>query len=190
LRNETQHPRVTVNAMRTYKRIRIPGATYFFTLTLAERRHNDLLVRHIEALRTAFRQTLADHPVVIEAIVVLPDHLHCLWQLPTGDDDFPTRWRLIKSRFSRQISAGERVSSSRVRRRERGLWQRRYWEHVIRDERDYRRHLDYIHYNPVKHGYVDDPKAWPFSSLHRLIGRGVYDSDWAAPPDGIDLDLD
>ena len=100
--------------MRTYKRIRIQGGTYFFTLTLAERRGNDLLVRHISALRAAFRQTLADHPVTIEAIVVLPDHLHCLWRLPAGDDDFPTRWRLIKSRFSRQIPAGERISNSRA----------------------------------------------------------------------------
>ena len=176
--------------MRTYKRIRIQGGTYFFTLALAERRGNDLLVRHISALRAAFRQTLADHPVTVEAIVILPDHLHCLWRLPAGDDDFPTRWRLIKSRFSRQIPAGERISNSRARRAERGLWQRRYWEHAVRDEQDYRRHMDYIHYNPVKHGYVDDPRDWPFSSLNRLIARGVYEDDWAAPIDVTGLELD
>ena len=176
--------------MRSYRRVRIKGGTYFFTLTLAERGGNDLLVRHISALRSAFRQTLADHPVAIEAIAVLPDHLHCIWRLPAGDDDFPTRWRLIKSRFSRQIPAAERISDSRARRAERGLWQRRYWEHVIRGEQDYQRHMDYIHYNPVKHGYVDDPKDWPFSSLQRLIGQGVYETDWTAPVDVIDLEFD
>jgi putative transposase len=118
--------------MRTYKRVRMRGGTCFFTLTLAERHGNDLLVRHI-SLRAVFRQTLADHPVAIEAIVVLPDHPHCLWHLSTGDDDFPTRWRLIKSRFSRQIPYGERISNSRALRTERGLWQRRYWEHAVRD---------------------------------------------------------
>jgi putative transposase len=182
--------RGTLYPMRTYKRIKIPGGTYFFTLTLAERQGNDLLVRYISALRTAFRQTLADHPVAIEAVVVLPDHLHCLWRLPPDDDDFPTRWRLIKSRFSRQIPPGERICASRARRAERGLWQRRYWEHVVRDEEDYRRHMDYIHFNPVKHGYVDDPRDWPYSSLHRLIARGVYDKDWAMPRDMIDVEFD
>jgi len=160
--------------MRTYKRARIQGGTYFFTLTLAEGGGNGLLVRHISALRRAFRQTLADHPVAIEALVVLPDHLHCIWRLPAGDDDFPTRWRLIKSRFSRQIPATERISDSRARRSERGLWQqRRYWEHVIGDEQDFRQHMDYIHYNPVKQRYVEDSTDWPFSSLHRLNAQGV-----------------
>ncbi len=176
--------------MRTYKRLRIQGGTYFFTLTLAERRGNDLLVRHISALRTAFRRTLVDHPAAVEAIVVLPDHLHCIWRLPAGDDDFPTRWRLIKSRFSRAIPPGEPICASRARRSERGLWQRRYWEHVIRDERDFRQHMNYIHYNPVKHGYVDNPKDWPFSSLHRLVANGLYEEGWAAAADVIGLDLD
>jgi len=175
--------------MRTYKRLRIPGGTYFFTLTLAERHGNDLLTRHVAALGSAFRQTLADRPVSVEAIVVLPDHLHCIWRLPAGEDDFPTRWRLIKARFSRQIPAGERISRSRARRGERGLWQRRYWEHVIRGEQDLRRHMDYIHYNPVKHGYVASPRDWPFSSLHRWIARGVYETGWAAPVDVVDLEL-
>jgi putative transposase len=176
--------------MRTYKRIRIQGGAYFFTLTLAERRGNDLLVRHISALRAAFRRTLADHPMAIEAIVVLPDHLHCIWRLPEGDDDFPTRWRLVKSRFSRQIPVGERISESRARRGERGVWQRRYWEHLIRDEQDFRRHMDYIHYNPVKHGYVANPRDWPYSSLDRLIAQGVYEPDWAAAIDVVDMELD
>ena len=167
--------------MRTYKRLRIPGGTYFFTLTLAERRGNDLLTRHIAELRAAFRQTLASHLVAIDAMVVLPDHLHCIWRLPAGDDDFPTRWRLIKSGFSRQLPVTERISASRRRNAERGIWQRRYWEHLIRDDEDYRRHLDYIHYNPVKHGYVGDPKDWAFSSLRRWMDRGAYPEDWTVP---------
>jgi putative transposase len=164
--------------MRTYQRLRIPGGTYFFTLTLAERHGNDLLVRYVDALRNAFRNTLRAHPVVIEGVVILPDHLHCMWRLPEGDDDFPMRWRLIKSAFSRSVPTGETISPSRARRSERGLWQRRYWEHAIRNEEDFRRHLDYIHYNPVKHGYVAKPIDWPYSSLHQWIARGIYTKDW------------
>lgn len=167
--------------MRTYTRARIAGGVYFFTVNLAKRRDNDLLVRHIVDLREAFRRTRQDHPFVIEAIVILPEHLHCLWRLPMGDADFPTRWRLIKARFSRCIASEEGISESRQRKGERGLWQRRYWEHVIRDELDYRRHLDYIHFNPVKHGHVRSARDWPYSSFHRWVERGVYSADWAAP---------
>ena len=173
--------------MRTYTRARVPGATYFFTVNLAERNGNDLLTRHIDALREAFRLTKQDHPFVIEAMAVLPDHLHCLWRLPSGDNDFPMRWRLIKARFSRMLPYGERISASRMRKGERGIWQRRYWEHVIRDERDLHRHLDYIHYNPVKHGYVQRTVDWPYSSFHRYVARGVYPVDWAASMDVPDL---
>lgn len=167
--------------MRTYTRAKVPGGVYFFTVNLAERRGNDLLVRHIAALREAFRLTQRDHPFEMEAVVILPDHLHCLWRLPSHDADFPTRWRLIKARFSRLIEPGERVSASRSRKGERGIWQRRYWEHVIRDERDYARHMDYIHYNPVKHGWTQRVRDWPHSSFHRLVERGVYPADWTAP---------
>lgn len=167
-------------AMRTYTRVRIPGGWYFFTVTLARRHGNDLLVQHIPELREAFRQTRCDHPFQMDAIIVLPDHLHCLWRLPLADDDFPTRWRLIKARFSSRLPAGEQTSPSRQRKGERGIWQRRYWEHVIRDEKDFRHHLDYIHYNPVKHGYVKAAKDWPYSSFHRWVERGVYTVDWAA----------
>lgn len=167
--------------MRSYKRARIAGALYFFTVNLAERHGNDLVIRRIADLREAFRQTWQDHPFSIDAIVVLPDHLHCLWQLPSDDDDFPTRWRLIKARFSRRIDEGERISRSRQRKGERGLWQGRYWEHVIRGERDYQRHLHYIHFNPFKHGYVQSVKDWPYSSFHRWVRRGLYPVDWAAP---------
>ena len=175
--------------MRTYTRTRIPGATYFFTVNLAERHGNDLLVRHIDVLREAFRAVRTQHPFLINAIVILPEHLHCLWQLPANDMNFSTRWRLIKGHFSRAIPAGERISSSRHRKGERGIWQRRYWEHVIRSEKDLRQHLDYIHFNPVKHGYVARVADWPYSSFHRHVARGLYPIDWAAPPDAMDAVL-
>jgi putative transposase len=176
--------------MRTYVRARIQGGCYFFTVNLAKRRGNDLLIRQIDDLRTAFRETRKVHPFTVDGIVVLPDHLHGLWQLPDGDDDFPLRWRLIKSRFSLRIDTGERTSSSRVRKGERGIWQRRYWEHAIRDERDYQTHLDYIHYNPVKHGLVHATKDWPYSSFHRYVKQGVYPLDWGATKDIKDLALE
>ena len=173
--------------MRTYTRARIPGATCFFTVNLAERHGNDLLIRHVDALRNAFRVTKQVHPFVIEAMVVLPEHLHCLWRLPPGDEDFPMRWRLIKAHFSRMLPRDERISASRMRKGERGIWQRRYWEHVIRDERDLHRHLDYIHYNPVKHGHVERVVDWPYSSFHRYVARGFYPANWAAPVDFANL---
>ena len=166
--------------MRTYLRNRTPGGLYFFTVNLAERRGNTLLTDQIAHLREAFRTTLAVHPVSVEAIVVLPDHLHCLWRMPEGDDDYATRWRLIKARFSASLPAGEQVSRSRLRKGERGIWQRRYWEHLVRDEMDRARHLDYIHYNPVKHGHAAHARDWPHSSFARWVKRGAYAEDWGA----------
>ncbi|WP_031432900.1 REP-associated tyrosine transposase [Methylomarinum vadi] len=174
--------------MRTYIRSHAKGGVYFFTVNLAQRKQNDLLVRRVDDLRQAFRYTKQRHPLVIEAIAILPEHLHCIWRLPEGDDDYPMRWRLIKSHFSRSIEKGERVSGSRLRNKERGLWQRRYWEHQIRDDRDFQRHFEYIHYNPVKHGLVTKVKEWPFSSFHRWVKLGIYSEDWAAAPDLIEQD--
>ncbi|MEN8260368.1 MAG: transposase [Pseudomonadota bacterium] len=153
---------------------------------MAKRQGNDLLIRHIDDLREAFRQTRRSHPFLIEAVVIMPDHLHCLWRLPVNDDDFPPRWRLIKARFSRRIDSGEHISQSRRCKGERGVWQRRYWEHVMRDEQDYERHMDYIHFNPVKHGYVNFERDWPYSSFHRWVQRGVYPGDWAASPEIVE----
>ena len=167
-----------VETMRSYLRMRATAGVYFFTVNLAERRGNTLLVDRVDALRDAFRRTRAERPFALEAVVVLPEHLHCLWRLPPGDDDFPTRWRLIKSRFSRAVATEERRTQSRRRKGERGLWQRRYWEHLIRDDDDYRHHLDYIHFNPVKHGHVRCAGDWPHSSLARWIARGVYEPGW------------
>ena len=112
-------------------------------------------------------------------MAVLPDHLHAVWTLPEGDADFAKRWQLIKSTFSRALPSGERISESRIARRERGIWQRRYWEHTIRDENDFARHVDYIHINPVKHGLVTRVRDWPFSSFHRMVKLGIYPEDWA-----------
>ncbi len=174
--------------MRRYRRVRLPGAVYFFTVNLAQRRGNDLLVRHVDVLRAAFRETKARHPFTFEAACILPDHLHCLWRLPEGDDGFPTRWRLIKAAFSRGLPKGERISPSRARKGERGIWQRRYWEHLIRDERDFANHMDYIHYNPVKHGHAKRAWDWPFSSFRRLVDEGVYPRDWAADGEVLEAD--
>ncbi len=176
--------------MRTYTRAKIGGGCYFFTVNLAERRSSDLLVKHVASLREAFRRTRTEHPFDVEAIVVLPDHLHCIWQLPENDGNFPMRWQLIKARFSRMIARGELVSASRQRKGERGIWQRRYWEHVIRDQRDWERHMDYIHFNPVKHGYVGAVRDWPYSSFHRLVARGIYTPDWCAGPELDALDFE
>jgi putative transposase len=169
--------------MRRYIRTRTPGATWFFTANLAERKGNRLLVERIGALRAAFTATRRDHPFTINAIVVLPDHLHAIWTLPEGDSDYATRWALIKAAFSRAIEPGERISTSRERRRERGIWQRRYYEHQIRDDRDLAAHVDYIHWNPVKHRLVARVEDWPHSSFHRYVCNGLLPQSWAVSQD-------
>ena len=123
-------------------------------------------------------------------MVILPEHLHCMWTLPPGDVDFSNRWRLIKSRFSHSMATGERLSERRRLKRERGIWQRRFWEHAIRDQQDFDAHFDYIHYNPVKHGWVLRVADWPYSSFHRFVRSGVYSLDWAAPMDIKAWDLE
>ncbi len=151
--------------MSRYLRPKCDGASIFFTVTLADR-ESDLLVREIDALRQAVRQTLAERPVRIDAWVVLPDHMHCVWTLPEGDADFSTRWSVIKARFSRAMPHVAR-RRSHAARREHGIWQRRFWEHHIRDAEDFRAHVRYCWINPVKHGLVSDPAEWPYSSYHR-----------------------
>lgn len=160
-----------------YRRSQLGGGTYFFTVNLAERSRR-LLVEHIETLRAVFALVKDRHPFHIHAMVVLPDHLHAIWTLPFGDVDYPTRWMLIKAGFSRQLPQGERINASRRSKGERGIWQRRYWEHAIRDEQDFRSHVDYVHINPVKHGHVTRPVDWPHSSIHRYIRQGVLAADW------------
>jgi putative transposase len=173
--------------MSNYRRRRVAGASYFFTVNLHDRR-NALLVEHIDLLRSTFRAVRQSHPFVIDAIVVLPEHLHCIWTLPPEDVDYSTRWRLIKSEFSRALPSIENRSISRLLHKERGIWQRRFWEHAIRDDEDFANHVDYIHFNPVKHGLVPRPIEWPHSSLHSYAKRGVLPAEWGA--NGIQSDLD
>jgi putative transposase len=149
-----------IGPMTNYRRNFVPGGSYFFTVNLADRGLR-LLTQHIEAA------------------VILPDHLHAVWTLPDGDADFATRWRLIKTEFSRALPPDERISASRHSKGERGIWQRRYWEHTLRNEGDFERHVNYIHFNPVKHGHVSRVKDWPYSSFHRMVQAGVYPEDWA-----------
>ncbi|WP_442497152.1 REP-associated tyrosine transposase [Methylobacter sp. sgz302048] len=164
--------------MTDYRRIYIPGSTWFFTVNLVERRNNYLLVEKINLLRAAFRYVKERKPYRINAVVILPDHLHCIWTLPPGDGDFSMRWNLLKGHFSRAIPQGERISSSRSKRRERGLWQRRFWARLLCDQADFNNHMDYIHWNPVKHGYVRKVVDWPHSSFHRYVDQGVYPMNW------------
>ena len=149
---------------------------YFFTVVLADR-SSRLLVSEIDRLRRAYQTVQDRYSFATVAIFVLPDHVHALWSLPSGDADFSKRWSLIKSHFSRGIEAQPR-SPSKLAKREKGIWQRRYWEHTIRDEADLERHIDYIHYNPVKHGYVRRVVDWPHSSFHRYVEQGVLPADW------------
>ena len=162
-----------------YRRAWQPGGAYFFTVNLSERSRT-LLVDRIEDLRGAVCKVKQAHPFNMLAWVVLPDHLHAIWALPESDADFAMRWALIKAGFSRSIPQGERISAARMRKGERGIWQRRYWEHMIADEDDLQRHVDYIHINPVKHGHAARASEWPYSSIHRYIERGWLPRDWAA----------
>lgn len=163
--------------MPEYRRNRVAGATYFFTVNLLDRR-SDLLVSHIAQLREAVRVARRRRPFTIDAWVALPDHMHCLWTLPPGDSDFPRRWWDIKTAFSKSVPAREHRSTVMESRGERGIWQRRYWEHTIRDDRDYAVHMDYVHFNPGKHGLVGSPADWPFSSFHRCVAAGMYPKEW------------
>ncbi len=162
--------------MVRYRRHRIVGGTYFFTVTLRDRR-STLLVERIDCLREAFRHVRRHRPFVVDAVVVLPDHLHVIWTLPPGDADYAGRWRALKGRFSRQL-ARQGIDLGKDGRGEYVLWQRRYWEHTIRNAADLARHMDYIHYNPVKHGHVTKVMDWPYSSFHRFVKAGVYPADW------------
>jgi putative transposase len=174
--------------MPDYRRAWHPGGTYFFTVNLLQRGTNDLLVTHIDALRQAIRQVQSPHPFHVHGWVVLPDHMHCVITLPSGDSDFALRWRLIKSRFSKTLPPSERRSPVRSQRGERGVWQRRFWEHLIRTDVDFAAHMDYVHINPVKHGLVKRVAAWPYSTFHRLVERGIYPLDWAGSAEADRLD--
>ncbi len=169
-----------------YRRADVAGGTYFFTVNLADR-DSTLLVDNVAELRAAVARVKQRHPFQIDAWVVLPDHLHAIWTLPEGDHDFAERWGLIKANFSRNIERIEQIGESRKRKGERGIWQRRYWEHLIRDDEDFASHVSYIHINPVKHGHASRASDWPWSSIHRSIRNGEVSSDWACDPSMLSI---
>jgi putative transposase len=154
----------------------------FFTVNLYDRRSSTLTDR-IDTLREATRWTLEHYPFHIDAFVVLPEHIHAVWSLPAGDTDFSTRWRMIKSRFARSIPNDEPRSQVQQARGERSIWQRRFWEHLIKDEADYARHIEYCYINPVKHALVRRVRDWPHSSFHRDVRAGIFPEDWAGTTD-------
>jgi len=172
--------------MPNYRRAFIKGGTFFFTVVTYGRYPIFKEEPSINLLLKCFETTMVAHPFTIDAVVVLPDHLHTIWTLPEGDSDFSTRWKMVKGAFSRRYS-GDRtgdISESMYQKHEKGIWQRRFWEHVIRDEADFNRHCDYIHYNPVKHGLVSSPADWKYSSFGHLVEKGIYPSNWG-PNQGL-----
>ncbi|NKN32893.1 REP-associated tyrosine transposase [Marichromatium bheemlicum] len=174
-----------------YRRDYTQGATYFFTVITFQRTPWFAQAAAVKALRHAVRAEMARHPFIIDAIVIMPDHLHAIWTLPDTDTNYSTRWRNIKRAFTATIPPEQRPTaiSSRLHKQEQAIWQRRFWEHRIRDDQDFRHHVDYIHFNPVHHHYVHRATDWPYSSIHRYIRQGTLPADWGSAtiqlPDGI-----
>jgi putative transposase len=165
-----------------YRRIKKAGGTCFFTVVTQGRRPILTSPEVRQALREGIFQVQQTMPFSIEAWVLLPDHLHAIWTLPEPDDRYAARWALIKSYVTKRcenlFGHGENVSISKSRRKEGGIWQRRFWDHIIRDETDFHRHLDYLHWNPVKHGCAKTPMDWPYSTIHRFVSQGLYPTNW------------
>ena len=163
-----------------YRRAFTPGGTFFFTLVTHARRPIFASDEAVDILRTAFRRVRDTRPFDVDAMVVLPDHLHCIWTLPPSDADFATRWRLIKTWFTKNYPKALRAApdAARAAKHEQAVWQHRYWEHLIRDDHDYARHVDYIHYNPVKHGLAASPMVWQYSSFRKHVAAGIHPGDW------------
>lgn len=174
-----------------YRRDYTQGASYFFTVVTFRRVGFFNTDEAVSRLRSAFKEEMARRLFVIDAIVILPDHIHSVWTLPQADADYSMRWRNIKRSFTQQVAVSDRpaVFASRRHKGEQAIWQRRFWEHRIRDEQDFSNHIDYIHYNPVKHCYVKRPVDWAHSSIHRYIRQGVLPATWGGDgiviPDGI-----
>lgn len=168
-----------------YRRVYLPGGTYFFTVVSYSRQPIFANPQAIELLRESFRVTMKRFPFTIVASVIMPDHMHFIWALPEASSDFSTRWKHIKAYFSRNYSirSSHNISKARNSKGEVYIWQRRFWEHLIRDDADFKNHFDYIHYNPVKHGYVTNTKDWAYSSFHRYLSEGVYSPDWGTSDD-------
>jgi len=178
--------------MSNYRRARTYGGTYFFTVVTYKRQQflTDEPFRSI--LRDSIETTRNQHPFTINSWVLLPDHLHCIWTLPDNDHNFSKHWGIIKARFSKHAKAflhnNKWITSSKQKHRESTIWQRRFWEHQIRNEYDYQNHMDYIHYNPVKHKLVDRVADWPYSTFHRYAQQGIYPKDWGGNIDIVNID--
>ena len=168
--------------MSEYRRANIKGGTYFFTVVTHQRRQLLIDEDVRNALREGIEKTKVLFPFQILAWVLLPDHLHCIWTRPEGDADFAKRWGMIKRNVSQycanRLNTNENRNLSRIKRNESSFWQRRYWEHQIRNETDFKRHVDYIHWNPLKHGLVEQVSDWPYSTFHRYVKDGIYPKDW------------
>ena len=165
-----------------YRRAFIPGGSYFFTLVTENRRSIFASRENVDVLRNAFRNVKNKRPFSLDAIVIMPDHLHCVWTLPPDDADFATRWRLIKTWFTKHCNVPlcATPDAARMAKNEQAIWQHRYWEHLLRDDEDYTRHVEYIHYNPVKHGYVASPMEWEYSSFRAYVKECLYLEDWGS----------
>lgn len=164
--------------MPNYRRAKVKGGTYFFTVNILDRK-SGLLTRHINELRQSFNHVKKQLPFNLDALVILPDHFHMVMTLPQGDDDYSNRLRLIKEGFTKRLNLNATDHLSRITRNEKGVWQRRFWEHQIRDEEDYINHIHYCYINPVKHRWVKRVRDWPYSTFHRDVKRGLFPIDWA-----------
>ena len=175
--------------MPRYRRAKHSGGTFFFTVVTYRRRplFDQEAARNV--LREVVRRVRTNYPFTIDSWVLLPNHIHCVWTLPQGDDRFSMRWSLIKSLFSKEAEGryhmSEWMNDSKRKHREATIWQRRFWEHQIRDDQDYRSHIDYLHFNPVKHRLVGRVRDWPFSTFHRYVRLGVYPEDWGGDMDEV-----
>ncbi|MCL4559307.1 MAG: transposase [Chloroflexi bacterium] len=179
--------------MPEYRRCFLPGGTYFFTVVTYSRKPIFTYPEARDLLHSVWEFVREKHPFTTGAICLLPDHIHCIWTLTPGDADYSTRWKEIKRIFTHkyldQIGKGGYRNASRQKREEAAIWQRRFWEHTLRDEQDFHRHMDYIHYNPVKHGLVQRVRDWPWSSFHRYVRQEYYDLDWGEGIEAIEQNL-
>lgn len=166
--------------MSDYIRNFLDGGTFFFTVVTYMRYPIFSEGSTINLLRDCFKSVMQIHPFEIDAIAILPDHIHTIWTLPDSEADFSTRWKQIKGTFSRNYSGKKHsdISESMHKKGEKGIWQRRFWEHTVRNQEDFNKHCDYIHYNPVKHGLVASPGEWEYSSFNDFVSKGLYVSDW------------
>jgi putative transposase len=174
--------------MPEYRRACVEGGTYFFTVVTYGRLPILTNEPAREILRHAWCEVRERFPFETMAVCLLPNHLHCIWRLPEGDANYPVRWKEIKRRFSllyqKEVGPGGLRNASRQKKHESAIWQRRYWEHTIKDEGDLETHLDYIHYNPIKHGYVTRAADWPYSSFLKYVRKGIYELDWVGGESG------